>query len=79
MDAHYRGSAIEEGAFGRRVARVCAEKRFFMTDKGSLGLAPTGVREGDVLTFFLGGYSRWCRGRVAVGTKRAVVVLVGDI
>ncbi|KAH6857195.1 hypothetical protein B0I37DRAFT_91983 [Chaetomium sp. MPI-CAGE-AT-0009] len=51
-DAYYHDSAVGEGAFGRRVARACADKRFFVTDKGSMGLAPTGAREGDALVFF---------------------------
>jgi hypothetical protein len=51
-DASYYDSAASEGAFGRRVARACADKRFFVTDKGSMGLAPTGAREGDALAFF---------------------------
>src|SRR5690606_3876434 len=48
----YLGFRIGEGAFGRRVARACADKRVFVTDKGSMGLAPAGAREGDVLAFF---------------------------
>jgi hypothetical protein len=51
-DALTRGSDVGEDAFGRRVARACAEKRFFMTDKGSMGLASAGARVGGVLAFF---------------------------
>ena len=54
-DAYGLGSSsqpVDEGAFGRRVARACTDKRFFVMDQGSMGLAPAGAREGDVLTFF---------------------------
>jgi hypothetical protein len=43
---------VDEGGFGRRVARACAGRRFFVTNKGSMGLGPDGVREGDVIVFF---------------------------
>jgi hypothetical protein len=44
--------SVDEGAFGRRVARACAGKRFYVTDQGRMGLAPMEAREGDVVVFF---------------------------
>jgi len=36
---------------GRRVARACQNKRFFITEQGSLGLAPARARERDIIVF----------------------------
>ncbi|KAK1756408.1 heterokaryon incompatibility protein-domain-containing protein [Echria macrotheca] len=41
----------EESSVGRRIARACQNKRFFTTDRGSLGLAPAPARDGDVAVF----------------------------
>lgn len=37
--------------FARRIARACACKRFFVTDQGSMGLAPMDARKQDVISF----------------------------
>lgn len=39
---------------------VCYGRRFFITDQGSMGLAPARAREGDEIVFFLGGKVSVC-------------------
>ena len=41
----------EELVVGRRIARACRNKRFFITDQGSMGLAPPGAKKGDAIAF----------------------------
>jgi len=35
----------------RRIARACTNRRFFITNKGSMGLAPPQAEEGDAIVF----------------------------
>ncbi|KAK1832077.1 hypothetical protein QBC39DRAFT_350091, partial [Podospora conica] len=39
----------------RRIARACQNKRFFITEQGSLGLAPAQARERDILVMLPAG------------------------
>ncbi|KAH8903773.1 hypothetical protein BR93DRAFT_981110 [Coniochaeta sp. PMI_546] len=85
-DVHYdvgqiwRSSREGEGSsqeFGRRVARACACKRFFITDQGSMGLAPPNAREFDVVMFVpTGTFPLFLRPRV--GENATAYVLLGE-
>ncbi|KIW57222.1 hypothetical protein, variant [Exophiala xenobiotica] len=45
---------IEFGHFARELNETCYGRRFFVTEKGSMGLAPPGAEEGDMVVFFSG-------------------------
>lgn len=73
---HYFKEKEEEmvNRYAQELGLACYGRRFFVSDDGSMGLAPPGVRAGDTVVFFPGGLFPF----VVSDREDGIWCLVGD-